>query len=170
MKRFILLPIMVFILNLSIFAQIQKDILGFQLGKSTRNEVVNHFKETGNNILESDDIVSIESLDFYGESWPLVSFNFYEDKICSVQFVNVDVITPKDKLDKIWNNLNNLLSEKYTAYYGKSISTKELKLFNDGDILINLIYEVYQGAQGLLLVFYDNKLMQEKSNKTDTNK
>ena len=153
---------------MSIFAQIQKDILGFKLGKSTRNEVINYFKESGNNIIESDEIVSIDSLDFYGESWPLVSFNFYEEKICSVQFVNVDGITPKDTLDKIWKNINNLLLKKYKTYYGKTISTKEVMSFNDGDILINLIYKENQGVQGLLLVFYDNYLMQEKWNKTDS--
>lgn len=165
MGKKVLLVLLALFLNLSVFSQIQRDFYGLQLGHSNRSDVEKRFKELGKNVSETDESISVESLTFFGEYWPNVTFSFYKDKICSVHFLNFEIVTPKEELDTIWTNLDRLLVTKYKG--NDSASTDEIRSFKDSDTLVSLSYSSYNGSECVVLVFFDINSMLAKEADSD---
>jgi len=89
-----------------------------------------------------------------------VTFYFYRNKICSVHFLNFEIVTPKTELDTIWNNLNRLLTTKYNGI--DSVLTDEARSYKDDDTLVSLNYTYHNDSKCVVLMFFDLKLMQAK--------
>lgn len=166
MGKRILSVLCALLLSLSIFSQIQRDFYGLQLAHSGRSDIVKQFKESGKIVSEADDNISVESLNFCGEDWPFVTFYFYKNTLCSVQFLNFEIVTPKDKLDLVWNHLNQLLITKYNGI--DSVATDEVRSYKDNETLVSLNYTTHNGSKCIVFMYFDLNMMQAKE--TDSKK
>ena len=66
MKKACLLLLLTFI-SLNVFSQIQRKFYDFQLGKTTKNEVISYFKEMGKEYQFEENTLSVFNMKFGGE-------------------------------------------------------------------------------------------------------
>lgn len=133
-------------------AQIQKNILDFTLGTTSKEQVCSYFKS--HNIIytlgNSGEVV-VDGLQFAGWQWGFSHFSFYDNKLYSVQFTSTGLGTPEATLDLLFDKYKNLLSNKYNCY--KNAFTSGQLGFSDNEIELTLYYEKYQGVRILSIEY-----------------
>ena len=80
MKK-VLVIFLALIIGLSMSAQIQNKILGFTLGETTKSEVYNKYKNEPLFVEDESGILGIGGLQFAGQVWDIVSFEFENNSI-----------------------------------------------------------------------------------------
>lgn len=157
-------------LNLS--AQIQRHFFEFNLGKTTPEEVYGYFvkqKKTIEKEIDNNRII-VHQVKFAGHTWPSVFFHFYNNKLYRIRFAESSNFSTSIKnLDDLQNNIEYVLLSKYEKYLTESTRRKkEYKFFDDGKTMIKCYSEYYGDTKMLGLVYTDNMLFFEKSNKEES--
>jgi len=138
-------------------AQIQRNILDFTLGTTTKTQVNNYLKN--NHIEFSQDktgMVEARDIKFAGHVWPVIQFSFYKNKLYIVKFLDNDGFTPAETLTLVCDNLKTGLFNKYSSCYkGKEDS---MWMFGDGRTEVYLSYGFFLGARNLGLIYFDSVL------------
>lgn len=113
MKKTVLLFLLSFFyLNAS--AQLQRHILGQELGKTTKSEALSSLESKGAHlaVMGGDDVLVLKDISFGGFSWTYVFMTFYNDILLNVLF--------SDSPDSIYNE--EAREKKY-----QKLSTKSRK-------------------------------------------
>lgn len=157
MKKTGLLLLLTFI-SLNLFPQIQRKVYDFHLGKTTKKEVVSYFKEMGKEYQLEGNTMSVFNMKFGGEEWPTVFLKFYNNRLCSISFINSEPETSKTSLETIYNRLKRKLDEKYSNYYNTQ-SVEYFIGYTDDKTDVCLRYAKFEGLYMLLIMYSDIKLM-----------
>ena len=161
-KKIVILCLLIFN-SVCIEAQIQRKFFSFNLGKTTRHEIINYYKVRNQKIWYSKDTsISVSQVNFGGHTWPVVYFSFHKDKLYHVYFSDSEGFTPIESLDLLWKRLTSTLSSKYDSYYDEYESTYNVKEFNDNRTKAILKYEYFEGSKGIILMYIDTSLQREK--------
>ena len=142
-------------------AQIQRKILDFTLGVTTKTQVLNYLKNHHFNYsLNEDGEYVVQKITFAGHNWPIAYFSFYKGKFYCVDFRDSDSFTPAETLELVWKRLNNSLNKKYSIY---SISTKDDYIeFSDNKTNVSLDHRYSFGGKTLAIMYYDIYLVNQK--------
>lgn len=156
-KLFLFLFIFSFI---AVNAQLQRTLLGNNLGVTKKAQVIQNMKRKGKKvkIIESN-LVQVEDITFGGEHWPYVYFRFYNDVLFHVYFQDTGFDTPRESLDYTWRNLRSSLKNKYSLYMIKD--EEEEVRFGDNRTLISAEYSYFQGYKGVGITYYDIRLFKK---------
>lgn len=161
MKKACLLLLLTFI-SISVFAQIQRKFYDFHLGTTTDKEVVSYFKDKGKEYQFEGNTISVSDMKFGGEQWPNVIFNFYNNRLYSVLFINSELETPEASLEGTYNRLKRNLDEKYSIYYNKITSVNYFIGYTDEKTDACLRFAKIDGVYVLLIMYSDIELMQSE--------
>ncbi len=167
MKKTSVLVLLGLVVNLSVYSQIQRNFLGFTLGVTTKNQVINYAKENKMVFVAGNDEVCIKDIKFGGIYWPMVAFSFLSDKFYTVYFFNSDKYTPRNNLDVHWENLTSSLNAKYKNFLLEEKISETNSRYNDGITTLDAFYDFNQGIKTLSLLYYDNKLFMQNMQEDD---
>lgn len=126
---------------LSVNAQINTNIWGLNVGKSTKKQVTNVLKKKGYKYeVVNDDtprtslfiITSSKGVNFNGVSWNTVSLEFYDNTLFGIAFLN-NKQPYSSKFDALRKNYDN----KYRSYKENATTDYEVS-YSDGKTLIHL--------------------------------
>ena len=142
-------------------AQIQRKILDFTLGVSTKTQVLNYIKSHQYVYhLDEEGNFVVQRIKFAGENWSHARFCFYNEKLYLVSFRHNDRITLKENLDYIWDRLNDSLKKKYSDYIFES--EKDSSSYFDNKTFLVFFYKQGLDVWSICLEYYDYKLFQQK--------
>lgn len=142
-------------------AQIQRNILDFTLGVTTKTQVLNYIKSHHYNYsINADGNFVVEKIKFAGQIWPIAFFSFYKGIFYDISFHNSDGDTPKETLDIKWNRLDYSLKRKYSGYIIESKNNSYI--YSDNKTQVWSKYEYFNGRWALSLIYYDIQLSQQK--------
>ena len=153
MKRQLLLLMLALLCSLGMSAEIQRKFFGLTLGVSTENDVIEYFDGKGIEVTRASlTSVEVEDIKFGGYMWSTVVFDFFEDKLASVFFLNWgdDISSKKER----WNDLNEKINEKYKLYYVPDKSSDESKMYMDNETAFFLRKNVSEYKNGILSMVY----------------
>lgn len=163
-KKLILFLLLVFC-SIKVAGQIQRKFFNFTLGITTRQEVINYYKVRKKEIYYSeilgDTDFSVHQVNFGGNTWPVVHFNFYKNKLYLIRFSDSDGFTPRQILDVTWKRLDDSLLSKYRQFMNTSGSIVSEKIFEDNKTRIVFNYDYFQGTKFLGLMYVDTRLQRE---------
>lgn len=162
MRKICLLMLLALFVGFSASAQIQRKFFDFQLASTTKNEVVDYFKELGKPVkfLDEYDGIQVENLRFGGAQWPSVIFKFYKNRLFVVSFINSEEDVSKTKLDDIIEGLTTKLYNKYSSYFDPTSSNNEYTIFSDDSTEICLRQAYFSGIYMFLMMYTDSNIMQ----------
>lgn len=149
-------------------AQIQKTIMGFTLGTSTREYVKQTLTRKGYKLKnEVDGSFSIENKDVYyaGIAWNYINFIFYENKLESVWLQNNEQRSSLP-LEDLYSKLYDTLTGKYGQYIFKNEDGNVL--FTDNTIFLSLNKGYYKGTQYVSISYEDMELMNKKQKQEES--
>lgn len=149
------------IIGLSMSAQIQNKFLGFTLGTTTKSEVSNKYKNE-ELYLETENDINVGYLTFAGQRWDVVTFQFYDNKLLSIQFYLTEPASSITLMDLVWDNLRDKLWNKYSEYY-RDNSTSDFIMYFDDKTALSLSYRYTSGNKGLGLFYRDRALAKQQS-------
>lgn len=159
MKK-VLAIFLAFIIGLSMSAQIQNKLLGFTLGTTTKPEVRNKYKyDKGFNEDSSGDIF-VKNIRFASNDWDYVHFHFYNNKLSSVDFSNVEPFTSIPIMESRWYNLKDRIYNKYGDYYLRTQSS--MIMYSDGVTSIALNLSDDTGGMILMLYYSNDALIRQE--------
>lgn len=152
-------------------AQTGMKILGFTLGKTTKEEVMNYYGGKGVHYKEKMGYINwyieVEHLTFNDEKWDFVCFYFYDGKLTKIEFSNVIqtremVITKLEETNKaVRKRYGNGIEEKNQLPWEMAkLSEETVWATKDGSIWIETKYS-YTGKGDdytLKKTFYDKEL------------
>lgn len=139
MKKILLLA-MAMLLAVAAHAQIQNQIWGLTLGKSTRQDVRNVLEEKGLTIHELDGGLGAspdEGLITFGScTWSTAVFGFYQGQLKFVAFSRY--WGESDDATNTYYQLKDKLDAKYSSYYISLLEGVEDAVYADGVVKIDL--------------------------------
>ena len=136
---------------LSTSAQIQRKILGFTLGSSSKTAVYNYLKKNHIKFANTEDgEYCAYNIKFAGQIWENVWFSFYNGMLYNIEFTISEFKTPIKTLDIIYSRLSLSLKNKYSYY--RNSSSEDLK-FDDNVIEITLLYRYTENIKSLRLMY-----------------
>ena len=143
-------------------AQIQRKILDFTLGVTTKTQVLNYLKRHHCHYsLNEDGEYVVNKISFAGHNWPIAYFSFYNGKFYCVDFRDSDGFTSTETLELVWKRFNNSLNKKYSIY---SVSIKDDYIeFSDYKTNVSLDYRYSYGSKSLSIMYYDIYLFKQKN-------
>lgn len=143
-------------------AQIQRKILDFTLGVTTKAQVLNYLKNHHYKyLLRKNGEYVASNITFAGYNWQDTYFSFYKGKLYCVDFRDDGEYTPEELLKEVWERLKNSLNSKYSIY---SISSKDNKIeFSDNKTYVGLGYEYSFGSKSLSIMYFDIYLFKQCS-------
>ena len=167
MKKQLLLLVLALLCSLSMSAQIQRKFFGQTLGVSTENDVIEYFEGKGIDVTRASlTSVEVEDMKFGGYMWSTVVFDFLEDKLATVFFINDENDIPSAK--ERWNDLNEKIKEKYKLYYIPNRSSEPSKMYMDNETSVFLRKEVFEEKKEVLsLVYGDIKMLFDRLQKDE---
>lgn len=159
-KRFYLL--IVFLLcTIIASAQIQRKLLDFTLGVTTKTQVQNYIKSHQYVYhLDEEGNFVIHNIKFAGQNWHHANFCFYNGKLYKVSFSATELDTSKENLDLIWQRFVDSLKKKYIDYI--CLSEKDNYSYFDNKTVVVLFYKQFSSVWCLALEYYDYYLFQQK--------
>ena len=161
-KRFCLLTLFLLCAIIAT-AQIQRKILDFTLGVTTKVQVQNYLKSHHYKYhLNEDGDFIVEKVTFAGHNWPAAFFCFYKGKLFLVDFRNNDDFTPVETMDLIWERLSNSLKKKYSNYSFSSSKDDGSLNFSDHKTRLTTNYTYLFGSKSLHIMYYDEYLFGQK--------
>ena len=145
--------------SISVNAQIKREILGVTLGVSTENQVRETLDSKGIKNAETGGMLAAIDVKFGGQIWSSVFFNFYDNKVYSIMFMDSDLLKPTSDLLSIQDFLMDSLAQKYSKY----MKNDENSLVFDDDITrIKLSYKISEEKENmhiLILSYFDIELL-----------
>ena len=144
-------------------AQIQRRILGFTLGVTTKAQVLNYLKNHHYKYsLRKNGEQVASNITFAGYNWQDTYFSFYKGKLYCVDFRDDGEYTPEELLTEVWDRVKNSLNRKYSLY---SISSKDDNIeFSDNKTYVGLKYKYIFGSKSLSIMYFDIYLFNQCSN------
>ena len=97
--------------------------------------------------------IFVKNIKFAGDAWDYVHFHFYNNKLSSVDFSNVEPFTSIPIMESRWNNLKNRIENKYGDYYLRTQSS--IIMYSDGVTSIALNLADDTGSM-ILMLYYSN--------------
>ena len=164
MRKTLILFLLIFVLPAQ--SQIQRSILGYTLGKTTKTELINSLKLKGKQISKTkadDNAIIVKHMKFGGIMWPDVFFVFYNNKLCAVNFIETGESLSQENIDLHWSIIKNNLRYKYSFYLIKEI--KEELEYNDNKTKIWTSCLYRKGYKCISLLYCDDYLIDLKRNK-----
>ena len=139
MRRLFLL-LVVLIISITTFAQIQTKIQGLTLGKTTKSSAISIMKSRGYTLkYNSGTYICFKPISFGGITWEGVEISFVENIVSSITFQIS--YTEEEKLNSFYSNISGKLN-KYSRYKKTSgISNSGFdrsEKYSDGVVSINL--------------------------------
>ena len=167
MKRIFIVLILV-INSLVGFAQITRNVWGLELGKSTKQQVINVLKQKGyrpdTNNPSNSVTIKTENFKFGGGYWTYASFGFQDGKLYEIWFQNNHFENPVKNQD-MFDLLKERLDSKYGLFRYYEFDKDESNLcYFDGDTYIWLNISYYEGVQYVAIGYTDKKLWEQKLN------
>lgn len=146
------------IIGLSMSAQINNKLLGFTLGTTTKSQVYNKYKNEKIFTVDEKGDIYVGDLVFAGQKWDITTFYFYNNKLESIQFGDVEDMTPQYLMQTIWEGLIISLNNKYSDYLITD-SSPDFTYYYDGITDLVLSYsQIPPNQKGLVLRYYDHSL------------
>lgn len=164
MRKTLILFFLLFVLSAQ--SQIQRSILGYTLGKTTKTELIKSLKLKGKQISKTkadDDAIIVKHMKFGGIMWPDIFFVFYNNRLCAVNFIETGESLSQENIDLHWSNIKNNLRHKYSFYFINE--NKEELEYNDNKTKIWSSCLYRGGYKCLSLLYCDNYLINLKRNK-----
>lgn len=164
MRKTLILFSLLFVLSAQ--SQIQRSIMGYTLGKTTKTELIKSLKSKGKQILKTkvdDDAIKVKHMKFGGIMWPDIFFTFYNNRLCAVNFIETEESISQENIDLHWSNIKNNLRYKYSSYLIKD--TGEELGYNDNKTKIWTSCLYRRGYKCISLLYCDDYLMDIKRNK-----
>lgn len=153
MKR-TLFTLVLLLCTLMASAQIQRKILGFTLGITSKTIVYNYLKSNRIKFSTNEEGEYVASkIKFAGQIWDSVFFTFYNGKLYNLDFCINEDSTPIQTMDLIYENLDKSLSHKYANYYNFNESTNENKVYSDNVTNITFTYGYLLGSKSLSIMY-----------------
>lgn len=167
MKRFIIVLILV-ISSLVGSAQITRNVWGLELGKSTRQQVINVLKQKGytpdTNNPSNSVTIKADNFKFGGGYWTYASFEFHGGKLYEIWFQNNQFENPVNNQD-MFDLLKERLDSKYGQFRHSGLNTDESNLcYYDGKTYMWLNIRYFEGVQYISITYTDEKLWEQKMN------
>lgn len=122
MKQRILIFLIVHVICINLNAQIQRNILGLTLGKSSPTETVNILRNRNLNVEKmgmGTSTLYVKEVFFAGKIWTFVILEFFHDKLCKIEFVEPRKFSSQEKLNKLWETIYDTIKTKYREYIVK---------------------------------------------------
>lgn len=165
MKRIISI-VLLLVCVLAASAQIQRNILGFTLGETTKTQVYDYLKENQYNITDNpikDGCMINTKVEFLGYTWAKVFISFFDDKFYSVSFYDDDEYALPAMLKERFTKLSRTLNLKYFYYFQDD--QEDSKYYSDDKVYLVLHRDIdsLTGKRYILLSFMDLKLMDKKA-------
>lgn len=163
MKKTILLFLLsIFYLNVS--AQLQRHILGQELGKTTKSEALSSLESKGAHleVMGGDDVLVLKDISFGGFSWTYVFMTFYNDILLNVLFSDSpDSIYNEEAREKKYQKLSTKITKKYSSYLVKD--DLDGKDFSDNITIVSIFNKHSRICLGYLDLKLDS-IKREKEN------
>ena len=137
-------------------AQIQRNILGCNLGTSTKSAVANTLKQKGiryENLSATQ--IGAYNVTFGGIDWKYVIFNFFNNKLFQVDFGCTSLESSSEHLNVSYNRVLGVLKKKYQKYYSPRYSTLTNTSFDDNTTGVDLNFETK--SDGITILSLDYK-------------
>ena len=157
------------ILPLISFGQIRRNLDGVTLGKTTKQEVVDYFRNKGipysfSKIGTYNAVSSKDGRAFGGVSWQFNDYVLYNNIVFQVIYTKMSgsgLTITKEEIDLEFNSLFLSLKRKYGSYFKSSKSNKDTKEFSDSSVSISLRRGYYQGHYMFSIEYTDRNLMEK---------
>lgn len=146
-------------ITLNSIAPINRHIWGINIGKSTKQDVLNYLDsmDLWHQELKNGSVIQIYKVEFAGIFWNIVYCYFTNDKIYKIAFVYKPKGSPSDSFDK----LRDMLATKYTL--SKTFNSKKCQSYifsiKDSNTLIEI--EIDSNMK-LILKYTDIKIKNKK--------
>lgn len=150
------------------FGQIQRKILGLELGVTTKQDAINILTQKGFKINQEYEYFIINGpISFGGNEWDGIMVNFQGEKLLSIFFMDgaKNKFNEQSILVNSWETLKLKLKRKYSEYFYKEDVEKNLQFFSDENTEIMLSYSTTPLL--LALCYVDKTLQESKSNEED---
>lgn len=163
MKKTVLLFLLSFIyLNAS--AQLQRQILGQELGKTTKSEALSSLESKGAYLYtyKGEESLYLDNIRFGGVYWKMVMMTFSNGILSSVMFADSpDSYYNDEERDNKWQKISTRFTEKYSNFF-KEEKLDEIR-FEDGKTFVSV-----SNQKGVVCIMYfDAKLLLEEKRKED---
>ena len=171
MKRVISLTLML-VAALTIYAQINTNIWGLTVGKSTKQQVKNVLRNKGYSVeVLYDGTIAIapkSGVYFGGQLWERTYFAFYKNTLSQVAF-QTDNESSFNNVYSVFYVLSNKLKEKYGRYYKFSEEDKYF-YFDDGNNTVSI--SIYNSDVSSSIIYvslsYYNNILDSKRTQSET--
>lgn len=163
MKRTIFVGLLLLCV-LAASAQIQRNLLGFTLGTTTKSVVYNKYKTYKSFSKDEYGNYTVSDIVFAGEKWDYVSFEFTNNKLEAVQFVMAEPFSSKNEINTAREKFNSMLWEKYSEYINV-ISDSDSKVFCDNKTDLIFIYRIIDYNACISIRYSDRELFDQSSQK-----
>lgn len=162
MKKYIFLTLLTLCISISSFSQIQRKVLGFTLGITTKTAVASYLKTNHIKYSLVKGEYCAENVRFAGVVWEYVWFTFYNGKLYNVDFS----VSDDAPLKEIRYRLEESLKNKYSIYYNDAESTRDNIVFSDGIVEVGLRDE-YSRETRIVSIMYTYLPILDQSVKAD---
>lgn len=155
-------------------AQIKRNFDGIVIGVSNKNEVINYArknwlsyynKDGGERIVVLDE--SGNSIFFAGYNWDAIDFSFCDGVVYKVRYVMANSgrkVRDYHKYDKIFENIQKNLINKYSSNKSQALKTESYKIKDKKtQVEISLLHE--NRSHYLILNYFDINLSLKRSKK-----
>ena len=165
--RKIFLALLLSLTSLFCSAQITRNIWGLELGKSTKQQVLNVLKLKGFNPTTDDatSTISVKSDNFkYGGGfWTYASFEFYNGRLYEVWFQNNEYEIPIAIFEQ-FNLIRDRLDKKYSQYRHTETeeNSENQRDYFDGKTRFWLNRRYYNSVGYISITYSDDKLLNQK--------
>lgn len=140
---------------LIISAQIQRDILGCNLGTSSKNTVANTLKKKG---LRYENASTTQlcafNVEFGGINWKYVFFNFFDNKLYQIAFMCSSFDSSPEHLKISYDRVSGILQRKYKKYYSSMYSDATNTSYDDKTTGVDLYYGTKSDGSTILSLDY----------------
>jgi hypothetical protein len=147
-------------------AQITRSFWGLELGRSTKQNVIDVLKQKGYSpqIDNSDNTVYIitgiwNNFKYGGGFWTYASFEFHNGKLMKVHFQNNEEEIIMD-IALMYEDISEKLETKYYRYKKQDIG--QPPYYDDGKTLLSLAYGFHNGIRRISITYYDNTLWEQQ--------
>ena len=151
-KLFTVLTIVLLTANLSI-GQIRTNIIGATLGVSNKTTVARILKNKHVKFWEQDGGLVANHIQFAGFKWSAVFFEFYNNKLYSIDFRDDSLNKDSMLLASVFKRIGNDLYRKYSYYYNSEESSVGNIIFSDNNVEIILEGENNNGIFNLSVMY-----------------
>ena len=151
------------------FAQITRNIWGLELGKSTKQQIINVLKQKGFNPTIDDvtNTISVKAgnFNFGGGLWTYASFMLYEGRLYEVWFQNNEYELPVAIFVQ-FNKIKEALDKKYGQYRYTSTEndSENERAYFDGNTRFHLSRRIYNNVGYISITYSDDYLLNKKLN------